>query len=61
MSATTTKPLTPCRAIRAKCLDCSGGKATDVRNCHITGCALFAFRMGRNPNYLMKKDEAETE
>lgn len=44
------KSLTSLRAIRAKCLDCCGGSEKEVRECQITGCALFAYRMGHNPN-----------
>ena len=39
----------PLPAIRAKCIDCCGGSVADVRECHITRCALHPFRMGRNP------------
>lgn len=37
------------KAIRAKCLDCCGGMPSEVRECHITGCALHPYRMGTNP------------
>jgi hypothetical protein len=40
----------PLRAIRAKCLDCSGGNKAEVRRCVVTQCALYPFRLGRNPN-----------
>ena len=36
-------------AIRRKCLDCSGWNDADVRDCKITRCALWPFRMGGNP------------
>ena len=39
----------PIKAIRAKCLDCSAGSNKEVRECPVTGCALHAFRSGRNP------------
>jgi len=42
-------PASPIRAIRAKCLDCSGGNDAEVRKCVAVGCALWAFRMGHNP------------
>jgi hypothetical protein len=32
-------------AIRAKCLDCVGDSASEVRKCTATGCSLWAFRM----------------
>jgi hypothetical protein len=43
------KKLTPLRAIRAKCLDCSAGSPGEVRKCHIEDCPLFPFRFGHNP------------
>jgi len=42
-------PESPIKAIRAKCLDCSGGNDAEVRKCVATGCALWPFRMGVNP------------
>ena len=43
------KKLTPIKAIRAKCIDCSGGSAKEVRECHIRDCELWPYRMGRRP------------
>jgi hypothetical protein len=37
------------KAIRAKCLDCSGGSHAEVADCVVRGCTLYPFRMGRNP------------
>ena len=37
------------RAIRAKCLDCSGEQQSEVLKCVAVSCALWAFRMGTNP------------
>jgi hypothetical protein len=42
-------PESPIKAIRAKCLDCSGSNDAEVRKCTATGCALWPFRMGVNP------------
>ncbi len=42
--------MTPVQAIRAHCLDCSGGSRAEVRLCVIPDCPLHPFRMGRNPN-----------
>lgn len=39
----------PLKAIRAKCLDCSGDYINEVRECPITDCPLYPFRMGKNP------------
>lgn len=43
------KRLTPIKAIRAKCMECSGGSFKEVRECHITDCALHPYRLGKNP------------
>jgi hypothetical protein len=37
------------RSIRAKCLDCSCYQPVEIKNCHLEGCALWPFRMGRDP------------
>lgn len=42
-------PESPIKAIRAKCLDCSGGNEAEVRKCVAITCPLWSFRMGRNP------------
>lgn len=41
--------LTPMRAIRAKCLDCSGGSGKEVRECRVISCSLHPYRMGKRP------------
>lgn len=41
--------LTPIKAIRAKCLDCSCGQIAEVRNCLIPTCPLYPYRMGKRP------------
>jgi hypothetical protein len=39
------------RAIRAKCLDCSGHFQPEVKGCAFEGqCDLWPYRMGRNPS-----------
>ncbi len=38
----------PIKAIRAKCIDCSGGNMAEVRKCVATACPLWPFRMGVN-------------
>ena len=42
-------PESPIKAIRAKCVDCSGGSESEARKCVAFGCALWPFRMGVNP------------
>ena len=34
------------RAVREKCIDCSGGNRAEVRRCPAAACPLWAFRMG---------------
>jgi len=43
------KKLTPIKAIRAKCLDCSGGSSKEVRLCPAEGCPLWPYRFGKRP------------
>ncbi|MGK9369691.1 hypothetical protein ACSSWA_12375 [Melioribacter sp. Ez-97] len=42
--------LTPVKAIKKHCFDCSGGSKKEVRECIITDCPLYLYRMGKNPN-----------
>ena len=39
----------PLKAIRAKCIDCSGGSANEVKLCTVNECELYPFRFGKNP------------
>ena len=50
----------PVKAIREKCLDCCCGSANEVSMCVITDCALYPFRMGKNP-YRKKREYSEEE
>lgn len=43
------KVMRPLKAIRAKCLDCSGGSFTEVKLCVIPDCPLYPYRFGRRP------------
>lgn len=42
--------LTPLRAIRKKCLDCSAGSSNEVKTCEILDCPLYPYRLGKSPN-----------
>lgn len=44
------KSTTPLKAIRKKCIDCSGGSKSEVKLCENIDCPLFPFRMGTDPN-----------
>lgn len=39
--------LTRGKAIRAKCLDCCCQQSAEVRNCTLTDCPLWIYRMGK--------------
>ncbi len=41
--------LTPLKAIKKHCLECSGYEKKEVWECKITDCVLFNYRLGRNP------------
>jgi hypothetical protein len=43
------KPMSPLRAIREKCRDCSCYQLNEIRLCEATGCPLWPFRAGRHP------------
>lgn len=49
--------LTPVKAIRAKCLQCSCDQPIEVRLCQVKTCALYPYRMGHRP----KPDDLPTE
>lgn len=61
--------MTPLKAIRAKCLDCSCGQWYEVKMCPITECPLYEYRLGHNPKLkgkgnignLKKKTESSTD
>ena len=39
----------PVKAIRAFCIDCCGGSSNEVKLCTAPKCALYPFRLGKNP------------
>lgn len=41
---------TPLKAIRLKCLECSGEDPQMVESCEIADCPLFPYRFGKNPD-----------
>lgn len=43
------EPTTPLKAIRAKCIECSGDSPYEVKRCSSTDCVLYPFRFGKNP------------
>lgn len=43
------EPMSPIKALRAKCLDCSGGSYLEVMHCQVGGCPSYPFRLGHDP------------
>ena len=43
------KILTPIKAMRAKCLDCTCNQPKEIRLCTVINCALWPYRMGKRP------------
>ena len=39
----------PLKALRLRCIDCSGGSLAGVRRCVFVQCPAWPFRMGTNP------------
>lgn len=50
----------PVKAIREKCLDCSGGSHKEVEKCTLKDCPVCPFRMGTNP-YRTKREMTEEQ
>lgn len=42
--------LTPMKAIRRKCIDCSGGSSNEVKLCPVKNCPLYDYRFGKDPH-----------
>jgi hypothetical protein len=49
------------KAIRRRCLDCSGGTDAGVRSCAFSSCTLHPFRHGRNPNIVRSPERKEAD
>ena len=43
------KPMSPLKAIRTKCYDCSYFQLNEIRLCEAVNCALWPFRAGKHP------------
>lgn len=52
-------PQSPIKAIRAKCVDCSGGDMAEARKCKIYRCPLWPLRMGTNVFHKSSKKGGE--
>jgi len=51
----------PLTAIRANCVECSGGSLKEITECKVLGCALYPFRMGTNPFHKKTRERVERE
>ena len=40
---------TPLKSIRLNCLECSNNQPSVVKDCEITNCPLWIYRLGTNP------------
>lgn len=47
--------LTPIKAIRQRCINCSGFELKEVRECAFTDCPLFEYRSGHRPKQKAKR------
>jgi hypothetical protein len=43
------EPMSPLKAIRAKCFDCSYYQVGEIRQCEAISCPLWPFRAGKHP------------
>lgn len=50
----------PVKAIRDFCLDCCGGSSSAVKECSSVGCALYSFRLGKNP-FRVKREMSDEQ
>lgn len=54
------KRISPLKAIRLKCLDCSCGSSNEVKLCPAEKCPLYPFREGHNP-FIAKREYTEEQ
>lgn len=50
----------PVKAIREFCIDCNGGSSSEVKLCTAKNCALYPFRLGKNP-YRAKREMTDEQ
>lgn len=49
------------KAIRRRCIDCSGGNQAEVRRCNTVSCDLHLFRMGKGTRSTSLTDEQRAQ
>jgi len=47
--------LTPIKAIRYQCMECTGWSPNTIKECGDELCPLYPFRMGKNPSRKRKR------
>jgi len=53
--------LTPMKAIRKYCIECSGGSYKEVELCRLDDCPLFEYRFGKRPTNKSKYKKESTK
>lgn len=54
------KATSPLEAIKLMCIDCMGGLKNEVKYCPTKKCAVWEFRLGKNP-YRKSRELTEEE
>ena len=49
------------KAVKAKCLDCSGNSVKNVKECPAKDCSLWPYRFGEQPNLFTSKGENDKQ
>ena len=52
------QPGAPLKAIKRRCLDCSGGNQRDAINCQETACPSHPYRLGKSGRVISKEQRA---
>jgi hypothetical protein len=52
------RPISPLKALRARCIDCKAGELSRVRKCDHLDCPAWPYRMGTNP-WSKERSEAQ--
>ena len=51
--------LTPLKAIKKYCFECSGENRAQVRGCSALGCPLYPFRLGHGAGRQMTEEQRQ--
>jgi hypothetical protein len=49
------------KAIRRRCLDCSGYSTQEVKDCKFATCDLYPYRLGKSPNRVRTLSEEQKQ